>query len=64
MKLQPGRLQDLVNTNLMRGTMLVCHKTTFGQAEREVVCRGFYDHYDGQVKQVIERFGGFEEVDP
>jgi hypothetical protein len=64
MHLHPGRLKDLVDQNLARGTLLICHKTTYGQAPEEIVCRGFYDAYGPQqaVYQVVQRLGGFREV--
>jgi hypothetical protein len=67
MRLVEGRLQDVVEQNLEAGTLLVCHTTTFEQADREVLCRGFYDAYKERtsVWQIYTRMGGeFEEVDP
>jgi hypothetical protein len=64
MHLHPGRLKEVVDKNVARGTLLICHTTTYGQAAEEVVCRGFYDKYGPQqsVYQVIQRLGGFREV--
>ena len=69
MWLAPGRLRDLVEQNRKTGSMLICHHTTFGQAPREVMCRGFWDAYaqESTVPQVMERMFGpdwYEEVDP
>jgi hypothetical protein len=67
-----GRLKDVVQGNLRQGTLLICHETTYGQAETEVICRGFFDRYGDQVnaKRVMDRIaaingqpGGFREVD-
>lgn len=64
MHLRPGALKDVVDKNLAHGTLLICHKTTFGQMPEQIVCRGFYDKYgpQQQVYQVIQRLGGFREV--
>lgn len=71
MNLEQGRLQDVAQSNLATGTLLVCHKTTHGQAEEEVVCRGFFDRYGDRVnvKRVMDRIAaingqssGFREV--
>lgn len=66
MHLQPGRLKDVVDANLATGTLLICHTTTYGQAPEKVVCRGFYDRYGARthVGQIMQRLGGFREVDP
>lgn len=59
MNLPPGRLAELVNGNLARGTALVCHLTTYGQRPDlgEVLCRGFVDAHGDQVGsiQVLQR---------
>lgn len=73
MHLQPGRLKDLVDSNLASQSLLICHKTLdhgehpeFGKA----MCRGFWDGYGDQVaaKQVMDRMFGegrwYDEVDP
>lgn len=64
MHLRPGALKDVVDANLERGTLLMCHTTTYGQADEEVVCRGFYDRYGPRqaVYQIIQRLGGFRVV--
>jgi hypothetical protein len=59
MNLCPGRLADLVESNLAQGTALVCHLTTFEQRPElgEVLCRGFVDAYGEQTGsiQVLRR---------
>lgn len=66
MHLGPGALKSVIDANLERGTLLPCHKTTFGQGDYEVPvpCRGFYDKYGPRqsVYQIIHRMGGFEEI--
>lgn len=46
MRLNPGRLADLVQQNRSRDTALTCH-ATLGQAE--AVCRGYFDAYGDQI---------------
>lgn len=60
MQLMPGRLKDVVQSNLFNGTLLVCHKTTYGQAEESVLCKGFFDKYGPQTAayQILHRLGG------
>jgi hypothetical protein len=56
--LRPGRFKSVVDRNLEAGALLPCHETTHGQADREVMCRGFYDAYGEQVNvvRVMDRF--------
>jgi hypothetical protein len=50
MRLEPGRLADLVKTNVEAGAALVCHKTTYEQDETgEALCRGFVEAYEEDV---------------
>lgn len=49
MNLQSGRLKEMVDGSLADGAGITCHKTTYGQAEQEATCRGFYDAYAEQV---------------
>lgn len=68
MHLAPGRLAEVVEQNRGTGSLLICHKTTYGQAEREAICRGYFDAYgkDSTVVQVMERLYGpdwYEESD-
>ena len=70
MRLRPGRLREMVTEALQQGSQgIICHDTLsygphpdFGGA----LCRGFYDAYGPQSNfiRVIERIGGFTEVDP
>lgn len=75
MRLRPGRLREIVDHNLRAGALLPCHDTTHGQAEREVMCRGFYDAHGHSVNvvRVMQRIAvlnghdrddWYEEVDP
>jgi len=70
MSLRPGRLKDLVAGALQQGCQgIICHDTLsygpnphFGPA----LCRGFYDQFGPRSNfiRVMERLGGFTEVDP
>jgi hypothetical protein len=69
MSLRPGRLKDLIQTNVAAGTALICHQTLeygahpdFGEA----VCRGFYDSVGERTNiiRIVNRLGGYEEVAP
>lgn len=69
MHLAEGRLADLTEQNRKTGSMLICHTTTYGQAGREVMCRGYWDAYASSsvVPQMMERLFGpewYEEVTP
>lgn len=46
MKLEPGRVKDLLEDNLAADSALQCHKTLPYAAEgwEPAVCRGFFDH--------------------
>lgn len=50
MHLQPGRLKDLVETNLANDTAFACHQTIYGSDERgEAICRGYFDAHQTDV---------------
>lgn len=51
MRLEPGRLADLVESNRSAGSALVCHKTLPYGEHPEVggaICRGYWDAYSDQ----------------
>jgi hypothetical protein len=69
MRLEPGRLAEIVEHNRSVGAALICHHTlSYGDHPEmgETVCRGFYDAYRDEVAviQIVERLGGFVLVDP
>lgn len=71
MHLEPGRLADVVKQNSATGSMLICHKTTYGQHPEigETMCRGYFDAYaaTSAVPQIMERMFGpdwYDEVPP
>lgn len=69
MRLAPGRLADILDTNRERGTALICHQTlSYGDHPEvgEALCRGFYDAYGDTIAviQVVNRLGGFTEIPP
>lgn len=50
MRLEEGRLKDLLEQNLERDTALICHKTIYEpEYVQKAVCRGFYDAYASEV---------------
>ena len=67
MRLEEGRLADLVEANVARGAALICHQTTYEQDERgEAVCRGFADAYADDVPALrfAEEWGLVTEQEP
>ncbi|XVV10911.1 hypothetical protein ACQP2X_39650 [Actinoplanes sp. CA-131856] len=67
MRLQQGRLRDLVEQARAAESFIVCHSTLPSGAVEGVkpaICRGFADRYSTQALQVIERLFGFTEVEP
>ncbi len=50
MRLQPGRLADLVEQNRKKDTAFACHQTTFeNDPKGEAVCRGYFDAYGPEI---------------
>lgn len=46
MDLTPGRLRDIIDTNLSRGSALTCHRTIYEDPdEQHAICRGFFDRF-------------------
>lgn len=44
MDLRPGRLRDVIETNLREGSAPTCHRTLYEDPEhRHAICRGFFD---------------------
>lgn len=66
MRLKPGRLKDLVESNRAAGSYLVCHATLRDVHPRgEALCRGFYDLPDPTTFiQIGQRLRWFREIDP
>lgn len=63
MQLQPGRLADLVRTNVENESALICHATLpeMGEAD-QAVCRGFYDRHATAPLQIAGRLDLIEWV--
>lgn len=65
-----ARVQEVIRGNLAAGALLMCHSTLYEQAEREAVCRGYWDaHRDrSNTARVLDRLSGgepwWEEVPP
>ena len=50
MRLEDGRLKDLVKQNLKRDAALICHKTIYDEGYvQKAVCRGYFDAYSAEV---------------
>lgn len=64
MRLAPGRLAEIVRANVEADSALACHETTYGQAPREAVCRGFYDAHPTLPLRLAAALGMVVEVDP
>jgi len=69
MHLRPGRLKSLIRDNTGQSMGLTCHQTLgYGASPEygEALCRWFYDTYGHLTNgiRVMERIGGFTEVDP
>jgi hypothetical protein len=64
MNLDPGRVKSMVDESVAEGAGITCHKTLYGQAEQEAVCRGFYDAHGDRVPalQIAACMGLIEEV--
>lgn len=43
MDLQEDRVEGMIAEATEKDSCIPCHKTTYGQAEGEAVCRGFYE---------------------
>lgn len=63
MRLQEGRVKDMVDGCLTSQGVIPCHKTLGGDNS---ICRGFYDSYadDIQALQVAKRVGIIKFDDP
>ncbi len=57
MDLEPGRVKQMVDDATASDGCIPCHKTTYGQAEGEAVCRGFFDLHSTPTLQIAERIG-------
>lgn len=52
MRLQPGRVQQMVDDSLKAGGAITCHQTlAYGgyEAEGEAICRGFFEAHHHRV---------------
>lgn len=63
--LEPGRIADLIKTNLEGGAAVPCHSTVYEPDVEPAVCRGFYDRYADQVPALrLARSLGVIALDP
>lgn len=65
MRLQPGRVKEMVDGALANQSVIPCHKTIYGEREQEAVCRGFYDAHGSRVPalRLAAAMDVIEEVD-
>jgi len=45
MDLAEGRVEGMVEEAVANESVIVCHDTTHGQAEQELVCRGYFERH-------------------
>jgi len=57
MYLEEGRVESMVREATKNESCIPCHETTYGQAEGEAVCRGFFDRHATAPLQIAERLG-------
>lgn len=66
MRLEEGRLKDLVEQNRKADTALICHKTIYEEEYvQKAVCRGYFDAYGREVTplRMAVALGVVEETD-
>jgi hypothetical protein len=61
MRLELGRVKDMVKQAMKKVSCIPCHETLSGDG---AVCRGFFDRYKTQPLQIAERLGFIEFVAP
>jgi len=59
--LRPGRLKSFIEETLRNESFVVCHSTYDAQP---AICRGFYESFSTNHLRIMERLGGFEEIEP
>lgn len=70
MRLQSGRVKQMVDESVAEGGGITCHQTlpygTHGDVAEPAVCRGFYDAHGERVQalQIARRLGYIEEDQP
>jgi len=60
MRLEAGRVQEMVQGALADDSAIICHDTLDGD---QAVCRGFHDAYSTTPLQLAERLGMLVEID-
>lgn len=70
MRLQPGRVKQMVQDAVQGGGYITCHSTLPGAGNptgmQAAVCNGFYEGFGhlSNYLRICERLGGFTEVSP
>ena len=57
MRLEDGRVNQMVKDATKAQSCIPCHQTTFGQAKGNAVCRGFFEQHPTASLQVAQRLG-------
>lgn len=60
MRLEPGRVAEMVREAVAADSTIICHSTLDGP---NAACRGFFDRHATQPLQVADRLGLLVEVD-
>lgn len=59
--LRTGRLRQLINDTRRCNSYIVCHSTFNTEP---AACRGFVDRYSTNMIRIIQRLGGWAEIQP
>ena len=57
MHLEDGGVENMVREATKNESCIPCHATTYGQAEGEAVCRGFFERHATLPLQIAARLG-------
>lgn len=67
MKLNAGRLREMIDESRETQSGIVCHETLDhwdGHGKKNATCRGFFDRYPTQPLQIAERLGLIRYITP
>lgn len=59
--LPPGRVRELIADARRGEAYVICHSTL---TDEPAICRGFADRYSTNSLRIMERLGGFVEIEP
>jgi hypothetical protein len=64
-QLAAERLREFINEVRAADSYVVCHSTLPGMSDAEpAICRGYADRYSSNYLRIMERLGGFVDVEP